>query len=246
MPEADLAKQHKRRDWAAVLFAIALPTFVTLAYFVWSEGLMPGVRQVIYSGAKVLQFVFPVCWVWLVQKQRLQVWPPSARGILLGLAFGVAVLAAAMGLYHGWLKSAEFFTDGIVPIREKVSEMGVSSAWKFGALGIFYSLCHSFLEEYYWRWFVFTQLKRLIPLWPAIVVSALGFTAHHVLVIGTFFGITSPMTWLLSLAVAVGGVFWAWLYHRSESLIGPWIGHLFIDAAIFLIGYDIARPAFGG
>ena len=234
------------RDWFAVLFALALPTFVTLAYFVWSEGLNAGLRQGIYGLAKVVQFGFPICWVWLIQGHRPQLWPISFRGAVLGVVFGIAILAAALVLYHGWLKTAEFFVAGIGPIQGKITEMGLDSPWKFAALGVFYSLFHSLLEEYYWRWFVFDQLKRLLPLWPAIVISALGFMAHHVLVIGTFFGYGSPLTWLLSAAVATGGLFWAWLYHRSDSLIGPWLGHLFVDAAIFAIGYDIASGLFAG
>jgi membrane protease YdiL (CAAX protease family) len=235
----------QRRDWFAVLFALGLPTLVTLAYFVWSEGFDADVQQAVYGVAKVIQFGFPIAWVWAVQRQRPRIWPLTTDGIGLGIAFGVCVMAAALGLYYGWLKSAEFFTAGIGPMQEKISEFGLRAPWKFAALGIFYSLCHSLLEEYYWRWFVFAQLKRLLPLWPAILISSLGFMAHHVLVVGEFFGFASPLTWLLSLAVATGGVCWAWLYHRSGSLLGPWVSHLLVDAAIFIIGYDIAKSLFG-
>lgn len=234
-----------RRDWFAVLFAIGLPTLVTLAYFVWSEGFDAGVQQAIYGVAKVVQFGFPIVWVWAVQRQRPRIWPLTSRGVGLGIAFGLAVLAAALGLYHGWLKSAEFFTAGIGSMQDKISDLGLDSPGKFAALGIFYSLCHSLLEEYYWRWFVFAQLKRLVSLWSAILISSLGFMAHHVLVVGEFFGYGSPLTWLLSLAVATGGVFWAWLYHRSGSLLGPWLSHAVVDAAIFVIGYDVAKSLFG-
>ena len=233
-----------RRDWSAVLFALGLPTLVTLVYFVWSEGFEPGVQQAIYGIAKIVQFGFPIVWVWAVQQRRPSIWPISLRGVGLGIAFGLAVLAAALGLYHSWLDSAEFFVAGAGPIRAKILDLGLNAPWKFAALGLFYSLCHSLLEEYYWRWFVFDQLKRLVPLWPAILTSSLGFMAHHVLVLGEFFGFGSPLTWLLSLAVATGGVFWAWLYHRSGSLLGPWLSHLLVDAAIFVIGYDIASSAF--
>lgn len=242
-PPKNLARP---RDWYAVVFALVLPTFVTLAYFVWSEGLEPGIRQAIYSAAKVVQFGFPLFWVWMVQRHRPRLLPISWQGTAIGIGFGLAVLVAALGLYHGWLKSADFFTSGMLPIREKIADLGIASVWKFAALGTFYSLCHSLLEEYYWRWFVFDQLKRLLPLGAAIVVSALGFMAHHVLVIGAFFGMASPVTWLLSLAVAVGGLFWAWLYHRSDSLMGPWLGHLLVDAAIFVIGFEIAKPILNG
>jgi len=235
-----------RRDWPAVLFALVLPTFVTLAYFVWAEGLPEGLQQTIFLFAKILQFGFPIFWVWMIQRHRPRPWPISLRGSALGIVFGLTVLVAALALYHGWLKSAPFFITGSAPIQEKIAALGIDAAWKFAALGVFYSLCHSLLEEYYWRWFVFDQLKRLVPLWPAIVISALGFMAHHILVLGTFFGMTSPITWLLSAAVATGGLFWAWLYHRSGSLLGPWLSHLLIDAAIFIIGYDVARALFMG
>ena len=46
---------------------------------------------------------------------------------------------------------------------------------------------------------------------------------------------------LLSAAVAIGGAFWAWLYERSGSLVGPWMSHLLVDAGIFLVGFDLVR-----
>jgi membrane protease YdiL (CAAX protease family) len=100
---------------------------------------------------------------------------------------------------------------------------------------------HSLFEEYYWRWFVFRQLRRLAPLWPAVVISALGFMAHHVIVLHEILKSAPWLAWLLSLAVAAGGGFWAWLYERSGSIFGPWLSHLLIDAGIFWIGYDLIR-----
>jgi membrane protease YdiL (CAAX protease family) len=67
--------------------------------------------------------------------------------------------------------------------------------------------------------------------------------AHHVLVLGKYFGFDSPATWLFSSCVAVGGAVWAWLYNRTGSLLGPWLSHLLVDAAIFAIGFDLVRGA---
>jgi membrane protease YdiL (CAAX protease family) len=117
----------------------------------------------------------------------------------------------------------------------------VDALWKYVLLAAFYSLFHSLLEEYYWRWFVFRQLKRLSPLWVAIVISALGFTAHHVIVLHVFFKDAPLLVALLSVAVGVGGCFWARLYARTGSLLAPWLSHLLIDAGIFLVGYDLVR-----
>lgn len=233
-----------KRDWLAVLFAMALPTFVTLAYFDWSEGFSPGVRQAIYLLSKGIQFGFPLLWVGWVQRRPLKFLRKSLSGVGLGTAFGIVILLVGVGLYAEWLKQADWFQAATEPIEAKIADLGLASAAKFVALGLFYSVFHSFLEEYYWRWFVFDQLRRLVSLWPAVIISSLGFMAHHILVIGDFFGTMSPATWLFSLAVATGGAFWAWIYARSDSLWGPWIGHAFVDAGIFAIGYDIASQLF--
>ncbi len=228
------------RDWAAVLFALVLPSLVTLTYFIWAEESTAGVQQTIYAVAKIIQFAFPVWWVARVQQRPVGLPGKSTRGVALGIVFGLVVLVAGLGLYHTWLRSADFFVSGQVAMRDKIADLGINHSGKFIAVGVFYSLLHSLLEEYYWRWFVFGQLKRLLRLWPAVVISALGFMAHHVLVIGTYFGFFSPTTWIFSLAVALGGGFWAWLYHRSDSLLGPWLSHLLVDAGIFLIGFEMA------
>ena len=76
-------------------------------------------------------------------------------------------------------------------------------------------------------------------------MSSLGFLAHHVLVLGKFFGFANPATYLLSACIAVGGAVWAWLYDRTGSLLGPWLSHMLVDAAIFAIGYDLVRSTLG-
>ena len=237
-----IALTSAKRNWAAVIFALVLPTVVTLAYFVMAADAPPIVQQITYGVAKPFQFLFPIAWVLFVQRRIVRLWPWSSKGVLTGLLFGLAVSAAMLALYHFGLKSTAFFAVAAEEIQAKIAGMDLSSPAVFITVGVFYSLIHSLLEEYYWRWYVFGQLKELTSLIPAIVVSSLGFMAHHVLVIGTYFGFASPVTWLFSLGVAVGGAVWAWLYHRSGSLLGPWISHLLVDAAIFTAGYEIARP----
>ena len=65
--------------------------------------------------------------------------------------------------------------------------------------------------------------------------------AHHVILLAAYFQWTSPSTYWFSLAVATGGVVWAWIYERSQTLWGPWLSHALVDAGIFLIGFDLAR-----
>jgi len=132
----------------------------------------------------------------------------------------------------GWIDASFLET-----VRQKVSGMNLDTPLRFAALGVFYSLIHSYLEEYYWRWFVFVRLRDYLPDGQAMLVSSLGFMAHHVILLATFFGWDSPLTWLFSAGVAIGGYVWAWLYRHTGNLLYPWISHLIVDAAIFTLGY---------
>jgi membrane protease YdiL (CAAX protease family) len=242
MPNTNINDVNGRAArWSGAIFGLAYPTVATLVYFVWAERFSAGVQQATYAAVKSLQFVVPAVWMWAVLHEPIRLQRPRRGGVGLGLAFGLATLVAAWLLYHQWLSGTPTFSSAAEQIRDKILSFGLDSAWKYAALGLFYSLLHSLLEEYYWRWFVFGQLRSLTSAWPAILVSAAGFTAHHVVILATFFGLASPAVPLLSLAVAVGGIFWAWLYERSGSLYGPWLSHLLVDAAIFVIGYDLLR-----
>jgi membrane protease YdiL (CAAX protease family) len=226
-------------DWGAVVTALVLPTVITWIYFYGAESAAAGVQLAVFNAVKIIQFVLPVAWVLFVQKGSLRLRPTSARGVATGLIFGLLVAAAAGALYAGVLRGSDLIAGATPEIDDKLAGWKIDTRWEFALLGLGYSLVHSLLEEYYWRWFVFGQLCRSTALPTAIVVSSLGFMAHHVLVLGKFFGFDNPATWLLSACVAIGGAVWAWLYHRSGSLLGPWLSHLLVDAAIFSIGFAI-------
>jgi membrane protease YdiL (CAAX protease family) len=232
------------RNWldaCSLLFALLFPSALTWVYFVALAGHAAGVQQLSYSVGKAIQFLFPVVWVF-ARSGRSKRWEwPVPRGIAAGIGFGVLVVSSMLLLYRAYLEPAGFFDGPGEEVRRKVAGMGIDSPGRYLALGVFYSLGHSFLEEYYWRWFVFGRLRDWMAAVPANLVSSLGFMAHHVIVLAIFFGLWSPATWIFSGSVAAGGAFWAWLYHRSGSMLGPWFSHLLVDAGIFWIGYDLVK-----
>lgn len=226
-------------DRAAVIAALVYPSLLTLVYFVLAAELPTVVQQTIYLVGKLLQFVFPAVWVLLVLRLSAGSGAPAYRGVASGLAFGAVVAAAMLTAYQLWFAPAGYLAPMAPILQEKLGGFGVASIATYAALSVFYSLVHSALEEYYWRWFVYARLRSFLSTWPAIIISSLGFAAHHVIVLAVYFGPSHPLTILFSLSVAVGGLFWAWLYERSGSLWGPWLSHLLVDAAIFIIGYSL-------
>jgi membrane protease YdiL (CAAX protease family) len=168
---------------------------------------------------------------------------PAARGgLVAGALFGLSVAALILAVYVLGFRGSALLGNGPAGIRAKVDQLGMGTPALFVVLALFYSVAHSGLEEYYWRWFVFGGLRsRLTPGW-AIVISSLAFTAHHVIVLGSYFGRASWITFAASLGVAIGGAVWAGIYERSGSLLGPWLSHLIVDAALMTVGYDMLWP----
>ncbi len=229
----------RRAGTVAVAAALVFPTLLAAIYFVWLAGSQPVVQRTVYGACKVVQFGFPLVWVFGVQRRRPAWSRLGTAGVAEGLLFGAVVFALALAAYHLALRPTGVLAPAAAPIRDKIGSFGVDTLVKYAALGAFLSGIHSLLEEYYWRWFCFGELQRLIPWKPAVALSSVGFTGHHVIVLATYFGWLSAATWLFSLAVALGGAYWAWLYRRSGSLAGPWLGHLVVDVAIFVVGYDL-------
>lgn len=236
---------HRRARTAVLFFALVFPSVMTWLYFVAlakpagrSEANLA--MQLIYGAGKALQFSLPVLAALAFERR----WPrpsvPHLRGLRFGLAFGLVVGAAILALYFGGLRGTHYLRETPAKLHAKLQEFDLATPAGFVLLAVFISVVHSLFEEYYWRWYVFRSLERLVPLGPAMALAALGFMGHHVIVLavyfpGQFFTLALP----LSLCVAGGGVVWAWLYHQSGSIYSPWLSHLLIDAAIMAVGYDL-------
>jgi membrane protease YdiL (CAAX protease family) len=234
------------RDLAALAFALLFPLLMAWLYFV----VLPGQGQrdnpaviAAYSAGKLVQLLFPVLYVaWVARDQLRPAWP-TTRGLGLGVGFAALVAAALFGLYFGWLADSPLLADTPGRIYARLREFGRATPGGFLLAALFLCVLHALFEEYYWRWFAFGWLKRYLPLAGAIAVSAVGFTLHHVVVLGVFFpGRFWTLALPLSGCVGLGGAFWAWLYHHSGSLWAAWLSHALVDAAIMVVGYAMLRP----
>lgn len=227
----------------ALVFAMVFPTVMTWLYFqalAGGEGKSHSPQQMAYALGKTIQFAFPLVFIWLTSGRLPRPDRISSAGIGLGLAFGSLVVGFMLGIYFGFLRDSPLLASTPLKLRHKMQEFGVDSPSGFLALGVFIAAIHSLLEEYYWRWFVFGRLRELMTAETAIGVSSLAFMAHHVIVLYAYL---PDQFWSgvlpFSLGVAVGGAFWAWLYQRSGTLLGPWLSHLMIDTGLFVIGWDL-------
>jgi membrane protease YdiL (CAAX protease family) len=234
----------------AMLFAMTFPTLAAWSYFLVlaEQGGQANVwQQTAYVAGKIVQFAFPLLFLIVVERRILPVRSaskgPIAPCLRDGLIFALLVVALMLGIYFGALRGTGMLQQTPARLQQKLQEFNMATPARYAVLAAFVVAAHSLLEEYYWRWFVFGQLRRLTMRTLAIALSSLAFMAHHVVVLyvylpGWFWTAALPF----SLGIAVGGAVWAWLYERSGSLWPSWLSHLLIDAGIFAIGWDLLWP----
>jgi membrane protease YdiL (CAAX protease family) len=231
--------------------AVIYPTALAWLYFValtrQGESNLADVRTGVnplviaaWVGGKLVQFALPLLWLAFVEGRRLKLVAPSLRELSLGLALGLLVAVATWAIYS-WLSAhTRLLAQAPAKVIGRVHEFGLETPARFLLFAGFLSVAHSFLEEYYWRWFVFARLRQEMPALAAGLLSSLAFMAFHVIDLAAFF---PGKFWLLvvplSLCVGIGGGIWCWLFHRTGSIYSPWISHLLIDAAIMVVGYDL-------
>jgi membrane protease YdiL (CAAX protease family) len=220
-----------RKIWIffAILPALFFQAVGTYFYYVYSGAQFP---QAIYVVTKILLIVWPLlCWALIGKFLFIESEKNNKRSFLFGLASGLIFLAAILGVYFSW---QDYFQQYAYLIKEKVENLGISGV-KFLVFAVFLSLIHSFIEEYYWRSFVFRGLLGLVKFWPAMIIAGAGFALHHYLLLSQFF--PWPIVVLFGTIVGAAGAWWSWVYSKTNSLLGAWISHVFSDLAVMIVAY---------
>ena len=235
------ALNRSTKDCWLIGIAVLFPTLVTWIYFVALRNESDSIQKVAYGIGKTIQFGFPIVWVWCCYRSDIGHRKPQRGELITGLISGIAIAVTMWLLFDLVISKSAVMELLQQRVQEKIAELGLDSAGMYVGTAIFYAAFHSLMEEYYWRWFVFGQLKKKTNLSTAIAISSLGFMAHHVLLLAIYLGWSSPLTYAFSLCIAIGGAGWAWMYHRFGTLYGAWLSHAIVDAGIFWVGYQMVE-----
>jgi len=225
---------EKRNAMLALLLLVPAPSIgVYLAVYG-----APGAffAKAFFMACKVWLLVLPLVWHLMVDKQKLTLPRPSGKGMGAAVATGsVIFLAIGAGyfLFGHWIDTTI--------VSDKAIEVGLSTPMLYILGAVYWCTINSLLEEYVWRWFVFTRCETLMPKWPAVIASGLFFTIHHVIALTVYFD--WRITLLASLGVFIGGATWSWIYLTYRNIYAAYVSHVFADVVIFAIGYKLI---FGG
>ncbi|MCS7160046.1 MAG: hypothetical protein RMJ19_06200, partial [Gemmatales bacterium] len=151
--------------WAFMLF---FPLMAALLYFVVFSG--SAWAKPTYILTKLVQFGFPIFYVHLVRRQGISVRAPQRKDWLAGSISGLALAGVILTAYFAHYRAQEWMGQVSEQIWAKLQELGANSRLKYIGLALFLSVIHALLEEYYWRWFVWSELARRWPSWLAIII----------------------------------------------------------------------------
>lgn len=173
----------------------------------------------------------PLVWLLYVDKEPLSWSRPTEGGFgvsaLSGLLIAAVIAVAYLVVGAHWIDPAD--------ARETFAQTGLATPAVYLGVAAYWVFANSVLEEYVYRWFIFSRARQLFGKAGGVFVAALAFVPHHWLAL-------SSSCDLKTTAIACGGIFAgavirSAIYERYRSVWVPWVSHAIVDVSVFGIGW---------
>ena len=162
--------------------------------------------------------------------------PTGRQGAALGAAIAV-VLPLTLFVYSEIGRNL----FNAVDLRSVVTERGFQTAWLL-PFGVYFVAVNATLEELFWRGVVLNELRGTgETIWTlGAIWTAFTFAAWHYLVLRLL--LRPGWAELTVVGVLGAGIFFAWLYRRTHSIIVPILWHgLLFDFALVVVFRAVLR-----
>ena len=155
---------------------------------------------------------------------------PKKKGLLSAIVLGIGIYGVILG---GYFLVSPYFDFS--QIAGALTENAGVTKENFLYVSLYISFANSFLEEFFFRGFVFTNLKQLSGRKLAYIFSASAFSLYHVaMMIGWF---SSALFLLVMVGLVIGGMIFNRLNEKLDTIYCSWLTHMFANFAINTIGF---------
>ena len=216
----------KTRLWAVLLTGLVCCGIMALVDGLWQPG------YAVKSAVKLAVFgVLPLA---LTKGFRLisfkELFVFQKKGFFTALGLGLGIYALILGGYF-LLRNVFDFSA----IAGSLTENAGVTKDNFLYVSLYISFVNSLLEEFFFRGFLFRNLKEQTKPAMAYGISAVLFAAYHIaMMIGWFgFGLNA----LVLLGLTAGGLIFNRLNEKLGCIYGSWLTHMFANFAINTIGF---------
>lgn len=218
----------RRKAVLALLLLVPAASLGVASGMVFFPGQLLG--TVLFTACKVWLFGLPLAWRLFVDREPISLSPPRRGGFIAATLSGGLISLVILAAYRG---AGARLIDRAVLVG-KLNAVGLGSPAVYAAAAAYWILVNSVLEEYVWRWFCVRQCERLVARVPAVALSALFFTLHHIVALRAYM---APLPVLLcSLGIFTGGAIWSWMYTRYRSIWPGYASHAIVDLCVFGLG----------
>lgn len=128
---------------------------------------------------------------------------------------------------------ARSFIDPSLIISDFEGRMQITKTL-FVFAGLYTVIGNAFVEEYFFRGFIFQSLYKKGCIKTAYILSASLFAIYHIGIFLTWF--TLPIMFIVLFGLFCGGIIFAYFVQRTGSVLGSYIIHMSADLIIVIIG----------
>lgn len=207
-----------------------------ILYFI-EQGI--GVSYITKTSVKIFLFaVFPIIYIIFFKnkpiKTALNIGGLNLRKLSIGILSGIIFFSVILVSYS-ILGSFIDFDKISLELQDKLRITPLN----FIFVGVYITLGNSFLEEFFFRGYIFMNLYELGYKRLSYIFSSFLFAFYHIIIFKNWF--TPPIFLLALIGLASVGFIFNWMDTKSKNFINSWISHILADSAIILIGLKMFK-----
>ena len=218
--------EQRVKDMLALLLSAPAASVAILAALAFPGG----AGAAVWLGGKAWQAGLPAAWHLKVDGRERSWSKPESGGFGVAAALGVGISVVMLG---GWFLLGSKYLDREL-IRGMLEPYGLLNPWVYLAVFLWWVLFNSVMEEYLFRWFIFSKIEGLVGGRLAVPLTGLAFTSHHTLAMLVLFPWWANL--LASLGLFTGGCIWSWIYLRYRSIWPAYLSPAIVDVTMFALG----------
>jgi CAAX amino terminal protease family. len=152
--------------------------------------------------------------------------------IKIGLLLGAVSFVVLIGAYTV-LKNQINLEQISLNLKQNVKV----TASNFIFVALYITFGNSFIEEFFFRGFIFLKLHRNGKDRTAYIYSSLLFSLYHIMIFEKWFAL--PIFVLAVIGLAAVGVLFDAMDIKNRTIYNSWLPHIFADSAIMVIGFKM-------
>lgn len=181
----------------------------------------------------ILFIIIPYIYIKYVKKKSiknaLNLKGMNKKQFSYGIIFGILCFIIVIIAYLIFKKFIDF--KGILNEMQNKSQITPAN---FIFVGLYITFVNSFLEEYFFRGYIFLNLYEKGNKIGAYIFSSLLFSLYHLTIFKSWFDL--QIMFLVLFGLFSVGILFNILDTKSRNFINSWIVHILADSAIILIG----------